>query len=377
MTTSNSNYRICARCIMDTSDPEITFDENGYCNHCTGALKELSGYPFNLSKNERQKELERIAAQIKKDGMGKPYDCIIGVSGGVDSSYVAYLVKKIGLRPLAVHLDNGWDSELAVKNVENLLKKLGIDLHTKVLDWEEFKDLQLSFLKASVPDLEIPTDHAIMAVLFEAADKYKIRYVISGYNSATESIGVHAWANGHFDWHYIKNLQKRFGKKKLKDFPHLSPHKVFYHQFIKKIRKVDILNYAEYNKAEVIKMLEKEFGWRNYTTKHGESVYTHFIQSYILPKKFGYDKRRMHLSNLICTGQITRDFALRKIKEPLFTSTELKEAIAYVCEKLEITVPEFEGLMKLPNRHYSDYPSYENHPIYSPLKKIYKKVKPF
>lgn len=370
-------YRICKRCVMDSSDPEITFDEKGYCNHCTSALKRLDNPPFSLPKEARERELGLLVEQIKEDGKQKKYDCIIGVSGGADSTYVAYIVKKLGLRPLAVHLDNGWNSELAVKNIEGVLKGLGIDLYTHVLDWEEFKDLQLSFLKASVPDLEIPTDHAISALLYRLANKHGIKYLLMGTNFATESIAVRTWANGHYDWRYIKGIQKRFGKKKLRDFPYLSPSKVVYYQFIKKIRKVSILDYVDYNKAEAVEVLGKSFGWRNYITKHGESVYTHFIQSYILPMKFGYDKRRMHFSSLICAGQMTRTKALKKLKEPLFTEKELREMKEYVADKFGISIEELEKLLKLPNKHYSDYPSYENHPVYAPLKRLYKRLKPF
>jgi len=362
---------------MDTTDPDIVFDENGYCNHCTGAIEKLNSYPLNLSKGEKDKELEKIVKKIQKTGKNKKYDCAVGVSGGADSSYTLYLVKKLGLRPLAVHVDNGWNSELSVINIEKLISKLNVDLHTFVLDWDEFKDLQLSFLKSSTPDLEIPTDHALIAALYYVASKYNIKYIISGHNLVTESIAVPKWSHGHYDWRYIKNIQKRFGTKKLKKFPNLSLFRILYEQVLRGITMIRILNYvSDYDKKEIVEFLGKEYGWRNYPTKHGESVYTHFIQSYILPKKFNYDKRKMHLSNLICAGQITREEALEKLKENLFTDNELKEMINYVCDKLDITTKEFNALMILPNKNYYDYPSYETHIFFRVLRNIFKKWKP-
>jgi len=362
---------------MDTTDPDIVFDENGFCNHCTGAIAKLNSYPLNLKKEEKDRELEKIVKKILKTGKNKKYDCAVGVSGGADSSYTLYLVKKLGLRPLAVHVDNGWNSELSVINIEKLLSKLEVDLHTFVLDWDEFKDLQLSFLKSSTPDLEIPTDHALIAALYYVASKYNIKYIISGHNLVTESIAVPKWSHGHYDWRYIKNIQKKYGTKKLKKFPNLSMFKILYEQVFRGITMIRILNYvSDYNKKEIVEFLGKEFGWKNYPTKHGESVYTYFIQSYILPKKFNYDKRRMHLSNLICAGQITREEALEKLKENLFTENELKEMINYVCDKLDITIQEFNELMSLPNKNYYDYPSYETHIFFKVLRNIYKKWKP-
>ncbi|VVB60469.1 tRNA(Ile)-lysidine synthase [uncultured archaeon] len=373
----SEKYQVCKRCIMDTTDPDIVFDENGYCNHCTGAIAKLNSYPLNLHKGEKDRELEKIVKKIQKTGIKKKYDCVVGVSGGADSSYTLYLVKKLGLRPLAVHVDNGWNSELSVINIEKLISKLEVDLHTFVLDWDEFKDLQLSFLKSSTPDLEIPTDHALIAALYYVASKYNIKYIISGHNLITESIAVPKWSHGHYDWRYIKNIQKKFGTKKLKKFPNLSLFKILYEQVLRGITMIRILNYvSDYDKKEIVEFLGKEFGWKNYPTKHGESVYTYFIQSYILPKKFNYDKRKMHLSNLICAGQITREDALKKLQENLFTDNELKEMINYVCDKLDITTKEFDALMILPNKSYYDYPSYETHIFLKVLRNIFKKWKP-
>ncbi|MBP2143473.1 N-acetyl sugar amidotransferase [Methanococcus voltae] len=359
---------------MDTSDPDIVFDENGYCNHCTRALKVLSEPPVGLSKDEKQKALDNVVNAIKRDGKGKKYDCIIGVSGGVDSTYVAYLVKKLGLRPLAVHLDNGWNSELSVQNIENTLKILDIELYTYVMDWNEFKDIQKSFLKAGVPDLEIPTDHAINALLYQMADKFGVKYILNGSNVETEQIAVPSWSNGHYDWRYIKLIQKKFGTQKFKTFPHITPLKLIKWNFIKNIRRVRILDYVDYNKENVLLTLEKELNYKRYSKKHGESTYTYFIQNYILPERFGFDKRKMHLSSLICSKQMTREEALLELSEPLMTEKELKYLIKYTCDKFEITEEEFEDYMNLPVKTYFDYPSYNTHTIYRTLRELYKKI---
>ncbi|MCS3901419.1 N-acetyl sugar amidotransferase [Methanococcus voltae] len=367
----NNEYRICKRCVMDTTDENITFDENGYCNHCTKVLKNLNSYPFNLNDQEKETELKKLVDKIKADGKGKKYDCIIGVSGGADSTYVAYLVKKLGLRPLAVHVDNGWNSDLSVKNIENTLNKLGIELYTHVLDWDEFRDLQLSYIKSSTPDLEVPTDHAIYAVMFKIASKNNIKYILSGYNYKTESILPPTWSNGGHDWKYISYIQKTFGTRKLKNYPHRSLIDIGIQEFILKIKRINILDYVDYNKKDATEIVSTELGWKPYPVKHGESVYTKFIQSYILPVKFGYDKRKSYMSALICSGQLTRDEALEELKKDIYTPQELNETIEYVCDKLEITKDDFEKYMKLPNKTYFDYPSYDTNPILVKMKKVY------
>ena len=283
-------YQICTRCVMDTSDPDISFDAHGVCNHCIGYDQLVSRQL--LTGAEGTDALGRIAETIREEGKGKPYDCIVGVSGGVDSTYVAYVVKKLGLRPLAVHLDNGWNSELAVKNVENVLKKLGIELFTFVIDWEEFKDLQLAFLRASTPDSEIPTDHAIFSLIYRMAAKFKVRYVLPGFNARTESHLPAAWSQGHYDWKYIKSVHDRFGRVPLATFPHVNLAQFTWYRLTQ--RWVSVLNYVDYVKKDAMQVLEKELGWRYYGGKHYESIYTRFYQGYILPRKFGYDKRRTH-----------------------------------------------------------------------------------
>ena len=349
-----SGYKICARCLMDTTDPNIVFDENGVCNHCHDHDRLMKQKVVTGKAGEEY--LQKLVDEMKRDGRGKPYDCLIGVSGGVDSTYVAYLVKKMGLRPLAVHMDNGWDSELAVKNIEETLKRLGIDLHTEVLDWEEFKSLQVAFLKSSTPDSEIPSDHAIWAVLGDLADKLKVKYIVSGFNVRTETHLPRAWSQGHFDWKYIRSVNQLFGRGRLKTFPHIGFFT--YYRRLLTHRRVDILNYIDFNKTEAMKILEQELGWRYYGGKHYESIYTRFYQGYILPTKFGYDKRRSHLSSLICSGETTRDAALKELDKPRYQPTMQEEDREYVVKKLGLTDDEFEAILNAPKKTFWDYPSY-------------------
>jgi hypothetical protein len=260
---------------------------------------------------------------------------------------------------LAVHLDNGWDSELSVNNIKKTLEKLGIDLYTYVIDWEEFRDLQLSFLKASTPDSEIPTDHAILAVLYRVAVRENVQYIISGHNTATEGGGVAAWSQGHADWGYIKGLQKAFGHKRLKSFPHYGPLGFAYYALIKRIRWIQLLDYIDYDKKSVMTTLENELGWIYYGGKHYESIYTRFYQGYILPEKFGFDKKRLHLSSLIWSGQMSREAALADMiinDYPLELRDQDKE---FVIKKLGIPKEEFESIMSQTQRSFWDYPSYK------------------
>ena len=263
------NYRICKRCIMDTSDPHITFDKNGYCNHCISYFKHAEKYLF--VNGNRKKKIEEILREIKNKGKGKEYDCIVGLSGGVDSTYTAYISRKFGLRPLCVHLDNGWDSELAQKNIEMIVKKLGFDLFTYVIDWEEFKDIQLSYLKASVVDVEVPTDHAITAVLYRVASKRGIKFILSGNNIVTESIMPDSWFHRNKnDLVNLKDIHRHYGTMPLKTFPTLGLLKKIYFHFIKGIRVIPILNFVPYNKEQAKEIIKKELGWKDYGYKHYE-----------------------------------------------------------------------------------------------------------
>lgn len=365
--------KVCKKCIMDTTDPDIIFDNDGICNHCKTAEEKLSNTkPYCLAGSEKEKYLQELVTEIKEKGKNKKYDCIIGVSGGVDSTYLAYKVKKLGLRPLAVHLDNGWNSELSVKNIENILNKLEIDLHTHVIDWEEFKDLQLSFLKASTPDSEIPTDHAIITILFQIAKREGVQYILEGTNLASESILPKKWSHGHSDWKYIKCIQKKFGTKKLKTFPHASLLNFFDYFVLKKIKRVHFLDYIEYKKEEAMEIIKKELEWKDYGGKHHESIYTKFFQAYILPEKFGFDKRKAHLSSLIVSNQITREDALQNMKKELYNKDELKNDIEYVKGKFGLSDEEFEKIMKDAPKTFWDYPSYENSWYFKFVKRFYE-----
>lgn len=346
---------------MDTSDPELTFDEQGICHRCHAYDEVIKGYVFTGEEGKRR--FDAAVQEIKEEGKGKRYDCIIGLSGGVDSTYVAYLVKKAGLRPLAVHLDNGWNSETAVGNIERIVKILGIDLYTEVLDWEEFRRLQLAFLRASTPDSEIPTDHAIVATLYRQAIKNNVRFIIGGSNFATEQMIPRVWSHGHDDWKYIRTVNSMFGGKPLESYPHYTFFdKRYYFPQIKRLKVVLILNWVEFDKFKAIELMKNELGWESYGGKHHESIYTRFYQSYILPKKFGGDKRRPHLSCLINDGRITRDQALAEIQQLPVDEETLEMDRKFVIKKLGITEEEFDQIMAAPPKTTWEYPTDEVSP---------------
>lgn len=363
-------YQICTRCVMDTTDPDIIFDNKGVCNHCRLYDQNIArGLIFG---DEGKRKLDEIICKIKVHGKNKEYDCIIGVSGGVDSSYVAYKVKEMGLRPLAVHLDNGWNTELAVKNIDQIINRLKIDLYTHVVNWEEFKDLQLAFLKASTPDSEIPSDHAIFSLIIKLAKKYSVP-VITGMNIKTESHLPRKWSQGHIDWRYIKGVHKRFGKVRLKTFPHL--HIWTFLLYTRSANWIHILNYLDYNKQITKKFLIDELDWKDYGWKHHESIYTRFYQGYILPRKFGYDKRKTHLSSLICSGEISRADALDELQDEPYPIEMQNEDKDYLLKKFNLTSKEFEDIMNQPHKSINDYPNYQflfNNSIYNLLRLIYK-----
>jgi N-acetyl sugar amidotransferase len=350
-------YQICTRCVMDTTDPDITFNEKGHCNHCTDAIKRLNDIYF-IDEKVKENRLKNIVEKIKKDGNGKKYDCIIGLSGGVDSSYLAYVVvKKLNLRPLAVHLDNGWNTELAVKNINNIVTKLGIDLYTHVLDWNEFKELQLSFLRASVIDIELLTDHAIGETIYRINNKFKIGYFLSGYNCQSETVMPTKWLYPYkMDSLNIKDIYRIHGNSlPLKTFKFLN----FYEYFTfgkNQMKLIPILNNVDYIKEKAIKVLKEELDWRDYGNKHEESFFTKFYQSYILPKKFNVDKRKAHLSSLICSNQITREKALGELVLPILTNEE--NDISYFIKKLGLSMHEFDRIMLMPPNNHWYFNSY-------------------
>lgn len=367
-------YRICTRCVMDTSDPDIAFAEDGACNHCAGALRRLE--TEQLPVDQRPAALERMARQMKDEGRGKDYDCIIGVSGGVDSTMVARLTQQLGLRALAVHFDNGWDSELAVDNIKKTLDALHIDLFTHVVDWEQFRDLQLSFLRASISNAEIPSDHGIHALLFRVAARERVRFILSGSNLATEGMHIPlAWSYYHQDLRLLRGIHRRFGREPLDTFPQISIPGYLWNVFVRGVRQIPILNYIDYRKAEAMATIERELGWRPYGGKHYESVYTRFYQGYILPAKFGYDKRRVHLSSMICSGNLAREAALTELEKSPYAGADLAIDREFVVKKLGLRPEEFEAIMALPVRTYRDYPNNARYFHESPrLKAIFKRV---
>lgn len=351
-----SNIQVCTKCVMDQTASEITFDENGVCSFCKYYDEVLVHEVFSNKGGEEK--LAKLIEEIKVKGKNAKYDCIIGLSGGVDSSYVAYVLKKkFGLRPFAVHLDNGWNTELAVANVEQIVKLLDIDLDTYVLDWKEFRDIQASFLKSSISNIEIPTDHAIWALLVKTAGKMNIPYIIAGNNVVTESIMPETWLYGSKDSKLIKSIHKRFGKVKLKTYPSLSTFDYVYYLLIRGIRWVPILNYIPYNKAEAKATLIKELGWRDYGGKHYESIFTRFFHAYFLPEKFGYDLRKSYLSALICSGQISRDEALDELSKPPAAKELIEQDRTYVMKKLGFPETEFNSIMNEKAKSFSDYPN--------------------
>jgi N-acetyl sugar amidotransferase len=376
-TSYGEPYQICSRCVVDNDAPNtnLVLDAEGVCNNCH-AYDNYAKKVF-LSPQEQQVALEKTLQTIKKAGEGKEYDCILGISGGVDSTYLAYMAKQWGLRPLAVHFDNGWNSELAVSNIHNIVEKLGYDLHTYVIDWEEFKDLQLAYLKASVIDIEVPTDQFIYATLHEVAFKNNIKYILDGNNIATEFPGgAWKWSFSKLDMVNLQNIHKKFGTIPLKKFPRLGFYERYFYQAIYGLKSVPLLNYIPYNKKDVIRTISQELGWRDYGGKHYESIFTRFYQGYILPKKFGVDKRKIHLSNLIWSGQMTREEALKELEKPTYPLAMQKEDRAYVIKKFGLSEQEFEDIMQKPVVPHEFYGT-ENEGTDERQRKLFKRLMEF
>ena len=355
---TENKYQVCTRCVMDTTDPDILFDIHGVCNHCHEFDDVTSKRWF---PNEEGKEkLEATVKKIKKDGSGQEYDCIIGLSGGIDSSYLAVMIKDCGLRPLVVHVDAGWNSELAVYNIEQVVKYCGFDLHTHVMDWEEIRDLQLSYLKSGIANQDVIQDHAFFSSLYHFAVKSKIKYVISGGNISTEGVFPSAWHHSAMDAVNLHAIHKNFGQKKLHHYKTINIFQYYlYYPFIYKMKTVRPLNFMEYDKQQALEFLKKEVGYKEYGRKHGESVFTKFFQNYYLPVKFGYDKRRPHLSSMILSEQLSREEALIELNKPLYEERELKDDLAYIAKKLQITAEEFDKYISSPGVDYSEFKNWD------------------
>ena len=354
------NYQICRRCIMDTSAPDIRFDADGNCNFCGDYLASIGGAGefFFRRRAQRDEFLERV----RKSGAGRPYDCVIGLSGGVDSSYALYLAKQHGLRPLAVHLDNGWDSELAVKNIENLVRKLDVDLHTHVIDWQENRDLQLSFFKADVIDIELLMDNAMLALNYQQAREHRVRHILSGTNQATEGLRMpRGWNHYKLDVRNIRAVHRRFGTVPIRTHPLISTLDYFVYRYLYRIEWVSFLDYFAYDKQQAIDVLVREIGYRPYPYKHYESMFTRFYQGYILPRKCGVDKRRVHLSTLILSGQMSRDEALARMAEsPYPDSDQMRDDRVYLLKKLGLTEEWFDAYLGRPVVPHDEFASEES-----------------
>jgi N-acetyl sugar amidotransferase len=341
---------------MDTTDPDISFDEAGICNHCR--LFEQSTSRNWFPDEEGARKLKTLIDQIKANGKSQPYDCILGLSGGVDSSYLAYKAHEWGLRPLAVHVDAGWNSELAVANIEAIVNHCHYDLHTHVVDWEEMQDLQVAFLKASVANQDVPQDHAFFAALYGESLKFGIRYVLSGGNIATESTMPAEWAYNAMDLRHLRAIHRRFGRVRLRTLPTVNFFQYyFWYPYVKGMIVVRPLNFLPYNKEEAIATLEREIGFRYYGGKHFESRFTKWQQLHYRPTKFGYDERRAYLSSLILSGQMGRDHALAALSEQKPDQNEVQDDADYVRKKLNLTKAEFLEILALPPKTYRDYPS--------------------
>ena len=353
----SSVYQMCTHCIMDTSDPNITFDDKGWCDYCRNYHENI--FPNWHPDEQGQQELLKIAEKIKQEGKGKDFDCIIGLSGGLDSSYAVYVAKEImGLRPLLFHVDAGWNTQQAVSNIEKLIDGLGLDLYTEVINWEEMKDLQGAYFKSQIANLDDPQDTAFFSGMYRFARKNKIKYVLTGANYSTECCREpEEWgAYPGIDKKLIRDIQRRFGKIKLKTFPivDIFTYKIYYKYFLG-MQIIKPLNNIPYIKKEAELLLEKRFGWEKFQHKHHESRLTRFYEDYWMPKKFGYEKRRAHFSSLILTNQMKREDAIERISKPEMSEEFLKHEFEYVANKLGFTVHELQTIFEGKNKTFHDY----------------------
>lgn len=347
------SYQVCTRCVMDNTDPGITFDEQGVCSSCARyvEVRALSGY----RPGESEKELEHTVAVMKEKSKGLQYDCVLGISGGVDSAYMLYIAHKLGLRVLAVHVDSGWNSEMAVRNIERMCQSLGVELHTYVMDWPTMKELQRAYMLSGVANLDVPQDHLFCAAVYEMASKYKVKYILNGSNIATEGAAPpFTMQHSYRDTWHLNSVYKKHGRgKSLKKYPRLS----LWHAWmgLPGVTKINLLDCVPYSKKEAIETLSHEYGWEYYGGKHFESRFTKYFQSVYLPKKFGYDKRRYHLSCLVMNGETTREEALLELSQPPYPVEQQREDEAYILKKLDIEPDEWARILNAPPTPDGDY----------------------
>ena len=351
-------FQICTNCVMDTSDSKITFDENGVCDHCNTFYTSI--LPNWHTDEKGDKALNEIVKIIKREGEGKDFDCLMGMSGGIDSSYLLYvMVEKYGLRPLVFHVDAGWNSQIAVNNIERLVDGLGLDLYTEVINWEEIKDLQLAFFKSGVSHIDTPQDHAFFATMYKFASKHNIKHIVTGGNYSTECVrNPLEWMYYQSDSIQLRDIYKKHGTGKLVDYPvtNILWHK-FFLPYVKNIKLIRPLDFFPYNKDEAMKTLVDKFGYQEYPQKHFESRFTRFYESYWLPVKFGFDTRKVQYSSLILTDQMTREVALQKLKSPAYDRETIHQDFEYIATKLGVSVKELQSYMEAPNKTYKDYKS--------------------
>ncbi len=357
----NYQQQICSNCVMDTTDTKITFNNEGICDHCETFYSDIK--PKWNTGGKGNNKLIKIVDQIKKEGKNREFDCIMGMSGGIDSSYLLYMMKeKYDLRPLVFHVDAGWNSQIAVNNIERLVDGLGLDLYTEVINWEEMKDLQLSYFKSGVPHIDTPQDHSFFATMYKFASKHKIKTILTGGNYSTECIrNPLEWMYYQSDSIQLRDIHRQFGTVPLRNFPitNILWHKI-YLPYFKRIKTIRPLDYIPYIKKDAMNLLVDKFGYQEYPQKHFESRFTRFYESYWLPKRFGYDTRKVQYSSLIVTNQMTRDEALNKLKELPYDKDSIKNDFEYVSNKLSISVDELQQYMDMPKKTYKDYKSQEN-----------------
>ena len=355
------SFQVCTKCVMDSSDSKITFDENGICDHCR--TFELQIKPHWHTDEKGVKNLNGLIEKIKKEGKGKDFDCMMGMSGGIDSSFLLYkMVSEFGLRPLVFHVDAGWNSQIAVNNIERLVDGLGLDLYTEVINWEEMKDLQLAFFRSGVPHIDVPQDHAFFATMYKFASKYKIKTILTGGNYSTECVrNPLEWMYYQSDSIQLKDIYRNFGSGKLKDYKitNILWHKIWLPYF-KGIKLYRPLDFIPYNKEQAMQELVDKFGYQKYPQKHFESRFTRFYEGFWLPERFGFDTRKVQFSSLILTDQMTRNEALLKLKKKVYTKEQIDEDFEFVSNKLGITVDELWSYFNAPKKTYKDYKSQEN-----------------